>query len=297
MVSKKVVGVFIPAYNEEKTIYRVIKEAVNEIKALGFVPKVIVVDDGSSDKTAQEARRAGAMVVSHPRNFGLAETYRTGMREILKINPDYILQTDADAQYLAEDIPKLLQPLIDGKADLVLGSRFKGTIEEMPWLKRLGNKMFSKVISNISGYNISDGQTGFRAFLPEIAEKIEVRSDHTYTQEVILRAAEQKYRIIEVPIYFAKRADGKSRLISNPFDYAKRATLNLLRVYRDHQPLKFFGWIGLLLILPSLLFGIWLVYLHLTEGVSGHVPMQILTMILFLSGLQIILFGFMADKK
>jgi len=288
---------FIPAYNEEKTIGKVIKEARLILESQGYDSEILVVNDGSSDKTALKAKRAGAIVIDHNCNKGLAEAYRTGMRELLKLKPNFIVQTDGDGQYLAKDILKLLKPIISGKADLVLGSRFKGTIEKMPLLKRLGNKAFSRVISSISGIKISDGQTGFRAFIPEVASKINVGSDHTYTQEVILRAAKQNFKIKEIPIFFAKRIDGKSRLMSNPFEYAYRAIINLLRVYRDHQPLKFFGRTGLIVLIPGLLLGLYTIYQWLTQGFVGSVAKPVLSTLFVLLGFQIVMFGFLADIK
>jgi len=254
-----------------------------------------VLDDGSTDKTALIAKKENAMVVSHPRNFGLAETFRTEMKEALKLNPEIIIHIDADGQYYPKEIPLMIKKVRKGN-DLVLASRFSGKIEEMPLLKRLGNKAFSKVISNITGQKITDAQTGFRAFNKKVAE-LEIRANYTYTQEQIIRAVKEKLIVKEIPCVFRKRTGGASRLISNPFDYALKAGLNLFRVYRDYAPLKFFGLIGLSLFGIGFLIGLYLVYLHLTSGIEGHIALMILTMILIVTGLQVILFGFLADMK
>ncbi len=293
-LDNKLICVFIPALNEEKTISNVIGDIK---KLLGRNIKIIVVDDGSTDETSLIAKREGAVVVRHSVNKGLAEAYRTGMKEILKLKPDLIIQTDADGQYLASEMPKLLEPLIKDEADLVLGSRFKGKIEKMPLIKRLGNKAFSRLISNITGLKISDGQTGFRAFLPCIAEKIKVMSDYTYTQEVILRASMQKFRIVEVPVTFLKRKDGKSRLMNNSFHYAQNAMINILRVYRDFKPLKFFGFFGLSSMFIGLIIGLYLIYQWFTIGYVGSTAKPILSVLFLTTGLQLILFGFLADMK
>jgi len=295
MVTK--LGIFIPAYNEAKTIGRVVRDIFSIFKGKDFDVHVVVVNDGSKDETAIEAERAGAKVISHQRNRGLAEAYRTGMRALLEINPDLIIQTDADGQYLAKDMPKLIRPLLKGEADFVLGSRFKGFIEEMPWLKRFGNKAFSRVISSITGLSISDGQTGFRAFTPAVAREIKVYSDHTYTQEVIIRAAERNFKIKEIPIFFARREDGSSRLMSNPLGYARRAFINLFRVYRDHQPLKFFGIFGLISVLAGTVIGAFLLYQYFTQGFITSLAKPILSALFLLFGFQLILFGFMADMN
>ncbi len=285
----------IPAYNEEKTISNIISDIHKALKE-EFNYKIIVVDDGSKDNTVNVAKDAGATVFSSPINYGLAETFRREMKKALELNADIIVHIDADGQYLASEIPKLVIPIIEKKADLVLGSRFKGKIESMPLLKRAGNKAFSKVISNITKLKISDGQTGFRAFTKEVAQNINIISNHTYTQEQILKGARQKYRILEVPVYFAKRS-GKSRLIKNPFEYAIRAWINIIRIYRDYEPLRFFGRIGMFLLLVTFIIGIYFVYLHFTEGIQGHLGLFLSTILLFFSGLQIIIFGLLADMN
>jgi glycosyltransferase involved in cell wall biosynthesis len=217
------------------------------------------------------------------------------MREALKFKPEIIVHIDADGQYDPKEIPLLIKEVRKGN-DLVLASRFKGKIEEMPLIKRIGNKAFSKVISNITGQKITDAQTGFRAFNKKVAE-LTIRGNYTYTQEQIIRAIKEKLKVKEIACTFRKRSEGKSRLISNPIDYALKAGINLFRVYRDYAPLKFFGLIGLALFGLGFFIGLYLIFLHLTSGIQGHIALMILTMILIVTGLQIILFGFLADMK
>lgn len=286
--------VTIPAYNEEKSIGNVVGDIKNIMEEAKYNYKVLVIDDGSKDKTAEAAKKAGAVVYSHPYNYGLAETFRTEIKKCLELNADIIVHIDADGQYKAYEIPKLIKEVENGY-DLVLGSRFLGKIEHMPLLKRLGNKAFSKVISNITNVRISDGQTGFRAFKKNVA-KLGIISNHTYTQEQIIRAVRNKFKIKEVPVYFGRR-DGKSRLISNPFEYAMKAWTNILRVYRDYEPLRFFGYTGSLFLVSGTLIGLWLVYNFIKTGIVGHIPLTILSTLLVVIGIQIILFGFFADMN
>ena len=287
--------VTIPAYNEERTLGGVLKSIKDVMESAKYSYKILVVDDGSKDRTAEVAKKAGAVVVSHPKNYGLAETFRTEMKKCLELGADVIVHTDADGQYRASEIPTLIKKVGEGY-DLVLGSRFKGKIESMPLIKRFGNRAFSRVISNITGTKISDGQTGFRAFNRKLAEEIRIESNHTYTQEQIIRAVREKFKIAEVPAYFARRGGGtKSRLMRNPFDYAIRAWINIFRVYRDYQPLKFFGYLSLLVFVPGIIIGIWLVSLWIRFGVIGHLPLVMLTVLLIVMGVQIALFGFLAD--
>jgi glycosyltransferase involved in cell wall biosynthesis len=259
--------------------------------------EIIVVDDGSKDGTAKAAAREKATGISLPYNYGLSEAYRVETEEALSRGADVIVLIDSDGQYMASEIPKLLEPLRKKEADLVLGSRFEGTIESMPLVKRIGNKAFSKVISNIIRFHVSDCQTGFRAFTRDFAEKIKITSTHTYTQEMVIKAVKEKFRIKEVPIHFHKRKDGKSRLISNPFSYAAKAWLNIFRIYRDYEPLKFFGMIGLLFLGAGFLLGVYLVWHYMLFGSVGKTPTLMLTLLLMTSGIQILLFGFLADKK
>lgn len=287
--------VTIPAYNEEDTIGKLISDIKKIMSNKRYNYKIIVVDDGSEDRTAVFAKKAGAIVYSHPKNYGLAEVFKTEIAKSLELNPDIIVHIDADAQYQPKEIPKLVEEVKKGY-DLVLGSRFKGKIEEMPLIKRIGNMSFSKAVSQIVDFQISDAQTGFRAFTKKVAEEIPITSNHTYTQEQIIRAVKEKFKIKEVPIYFAKR-DGKSRLIANTFGYALRAWINIIRTYRDYEPLKFFGIIGAFIFGLGLLIGLYLIYLHFTTGIIGHFALIMLDILILSIGLQIIIFGFIADMS
>lgn len=281
----------IPAYNEEKTIGKVIDNIKKVMHSKSY--KILVVDDGSTDNTAQISKKHGAKVVSHQRNQGLAQTFRTEMKECLKLKPKIIVHTDADGQYLAEEIPKLILKVEEGY-DLVLGSRFKGKIESMSLLKKIGNKLFSKTISWLTKLKISDAQTGFRAFKKEVAENIDIISTYTYTQEQIIKAVKQNFKIIEIPAYFAKR-DGQSKLMKNPFHYAVRAWINLFRVFRDYEPLKFFITLGIIPFIAGFIIGLFMLYNFITYGSIKHIPLTLLSILLITTGVQIILFGFLAD--
>ncbi len=292
--------VTIPAYNEGKTIGMLIQKIKKVLDGKKYNHEIMVVDDGSTDNTRDVAERAGAEVFSHQRNFGLAETFRTEMERVAKKKADVIVHIDADMQYLPEEMPSLLEPIAEGKADLVLGSRFLGKIEKMPLIKKWGNRAFSRVITNITGIKITDGQTGFRAFTKKVAEEIKITSTHTYTQEMIIRAVKNKYRIKEVPVTFKKREGGGSRLMSNPLSFAVKAWVNIIRVYRDYEPLKFFGGFGLFLMSIGLLIGIYILWLLFNSGfgfIDTKIPTILLGTLFFLGGLQILLFGFLADKK
>jgi len=226
----------IPAFNEEKTIGKVIQEIKHVMNKSHYSNNylILVVDDGSSDKTVDEAIQAGAFVYSHKENKGLAETFQTEINICLTLEAEIIVHTDADGQYNAKEILKLIKEVENGN-DLVLGSRIKGTIEDMSLIKNVGNRAFALVISCMIGRFVSDTQTGFRAFTQKVAREIPIISTHTYTQEQIIRAARMKFSIKEVPICFAKRSDGGSRLMKSPFEYAIRAWKNIIRVIISTQ--------------------------------------------------------------
>ncbi len=291
----KNIVISIPSYNEEKSIGLVINAIKQVMSKSKYKYKILVVDDGSRDKTAGVAKKYGAVVYSHPYNYGLAEAFRTEMKKALELKADVIVHTDADGQYLAQEIPILIKEMENGY-DLVLGSRFRGRIEYMPLIKRIGNKAFSRVISKITRLKITDAQTGFRAFTKEVA-KLNIISNHTYTQEQIIKAVHNKFKIKEIPVTFIKRKTGQSRLLRNPFEYAIKAWINLFRIYRDYRPLMFFGSFGLFFLSIGFLIGLYLLILFILTERVGHLPLTMASVLLILLGVQIIFFGFLADMR
>lgn len=284
----------IPAFNEERTIGRVITEIKNVMddSIYRYNYKILVLNDGSKDKTAEISKKHGAIVVSHKRNQGLAQTFIDEVKEFLGLDADIMVHTDADGQYPAIFIPKLLEKIEIGY-DLVLGSRFRGKIEKMPFMKKLGNMAFAYVFTALTRRKITDSTTGFRAFTREVAERIEFINTFTYTQEQILKAAKLKFKIREIPILARKTR--QSRLFKGPLQYAVKAWINIFRIYRDYNPLKFFGKIGLFMFLLGFIIGLYFIYLHFTTGITGHLGLLFLMLLLIFSGIQIIFFGFLAD--
>ncbi|MEK6940120.1 MAG: glycosyltransferase family 2 protein [Nanoarchaeota archaeon] len=289
---KPFIIISIPAYNEERDIGRTILEIKEALKVTSYHYKILVLNDGSKDQTAKIAQEHGAIVVSHRRNKGLAETFRSEMKECLERKADIIVHTDADGQYHPRHIPQLIEKVQQGY-DLVLGSRFRGRIQYMPLTKRIGNILFSKVLSSLTKIRITDSTTGFRAFTAELAREIDFINTFTYTQEQIIKAAKQGFKITEIPI--DSRRTRKSRLFKNPFQYAVKAWINIFRIYRNYEPLQFFGKIGLSFFSIGIILGIWLVYRFITLGNVGRLPTTVLSALFMLVGIQIVLFGFLAD--
>lgn len=225
---KKLV-IIMPACNEEKSVGSVIKRIPTSLPLL--FSTFVVIDDRTGDNTASVAKKAGAKVVDLGPNVGLANAFKAGLKEALKENADVIVIIDADGQYLPEDIPRLVTPILAGEADVVLGSRFAGRIEEMPLVKKIGNKLFTWITRKITGVLVTDSQTGFRAMTKDVAKNLEITSDYTYTQEMIIDAAYKGFRIKEKPIFFAKRRYGKSRLIPNLHTYALKVIKTIVKCY------------------------------------------------------------------
>ncbi len=285
--------VMIPAYNEEEAIASVIKEIPRD--CCGEV-EVVVIDDGSTDDTYNEAMKAGAdRVIRFKKNKGLAPAFRAGLEKALSLGADIIVNTDADGQYDGIEIPKLIKPILDNKADVVLGSRVMGTIEDMPLEKKIGNRIATYVTSLLCGRYISDAQTGFRAFTREVALRLNVLSNYTYVQETLMQLSHMNVIMVEVPITFRKRS-GRSRLISSVFNYAKRAGITIVRTYRDYHPLMTFLYIDGVIILAGLATGAIVVYHFLTTGaVEGRLPMALLSVLLLVLGFQVLVVSLLAD--
>ena len=283
----------IPAYNEERTIGRVIDEIKEVMNKTKYNYKILVLNDGSSDNTSKIAKKKGAIVYSNKKNLGLIETFKIEMKKCIDLGGDIIIHTDADGQYLARDIPRLIKGIENGY-DIVIGSRFRIRNRNLPFLKNIGNRAFALVFSNIMKKRITDTTSGFRAFTKEIA-KINLINDFTYTQEQLIRAYKMNYKVGEIAI--KTRKTRKSRLFRHPLEYAFKAWINIFRIYRDYKPLSFFGITGLFLFSIGILIGLYFIFLHITSGIKGHLGLLFLMLLLIFSGIQIILFGFLADMN
>jgi glycosyltransferase involved in cell wall biosynthesis len=285
----------IPAYNEEETIGKVINEIPRRIEGIDRID-VLVINDGSTDNTVEEALKAGAdKIVSHKKNLGLGISFRDGLEEGLKMGAGIIVNIDADFQYNAKEIPRLIEPIVNGKADMVLGDRQIDELDHMPMGKKLGNKLATWVTRKVTGLPIKDAQTGFRAFTREAALRMNLTSNYTYVQETLIQAANKNLTVEQIPIEFRER-EGKSRLISSLFGYAKSAGNTIIRSYRDYQPFKVFTVMGIAIIVIGLITGFRvLIHYFATGMVTPYLPSAVLTTVLIIVGLQVIVLGWLAD--
>jgi len=268
--------ILIPAYNEEATIKKVIEEIPKSIELIREI-EVIVIDDGSSDNTAQIARDSDAIVYSFIQNQGLAKTISFGFEKCIEHNADILVILDADFQYDSKEIPLILKPIMEDRADIVLGDRQVKKLDHMPLQKRIGNQMISKVVSRMVGQKINDGQTGFRAFNKNALNKLHIFSGYTYTQETLLQAKYKGLKLVEIPVTFRRRAD-ESRLISNIFTYAFKTVSLIASTVAFYNSFKFFAFFSVILFGFGLGFSAYLLnHLYTTGGISPHYPLTVLT--------------------
>jgi len=287
---RKKVIVVIPTRNEEQSIGSVISD-IRAVASENYLNVGILVVDDSDDGTRDVAQSYGALVVpGEGRSLGAA-MYK-GVKKAARMRADVILSIDGDGQFDPYEMPKLIQPILNNEADLVLGSRFIGSIEyDMPFVNRIGNKILNWIVRRITGTGITDAQTGFRAMNWEVAVNLEMLGTHTYVQETVIDAHEKGYRILEVPVRFRKRQHGKSRVVSSVWRYAM-ATLPVL-ILRAGLHQRIFPLIGIGFTSLGLIYGISVV---LSEGFNisrlyARIPALILTTLMLIAGLMLMLFG------
>ena len=284
----------IPCYNEEKTLPVTYKEIPESIGGIDEI-EILVINDGSTDNTVETAKNLGIKhIVSHSKNLGLARAFDTGLKTSIKLGADIIVNLDADNQYKASDIEKLIQPVLNKEADIVIGARPIEKIRSFSPLKKLLQKTGSYVMRKISGADVLDAPSGFRAFSKNAAMKINIFDNYTYTMETIIQAQYKGLTIKSVPIGVNENLR-PSRLVKNNFDYIKRSIFTMLRFIIIYRPFRFFMKISLLLFFFGLLLGLRFLYFYITESGEGHIQSLILCAILILVGVQSLFFAVIAD--
>lgn len=245
----------IPAFNEAETIGDVIRQIPHEINGVDEI-RIIVVNDGSTDNTSQKAD--ADYIIHHPSNMGLGQSFIDGIKKALEIGADIIVNIDADGQHDPSDIPRLLNPILVGDCDIVIGSRYMNSSKlEMPKIKDWGNRFFTKIVSWAIGKPFSDTQSGFRAYSREAILNLTLFSKFTYTQETLIDLSIKGMRIMEVPITIKPRR-GKSRIVKNWYTYGFKALAIVLQTLRDNRPLAFFGTLGIIALLMGFSTGIFI---------------------------------------
>lgn len=258
----------IPAFNEEESIGQVLDRMPSAIAGIDEI-QVLVVDDGSRDRTVELARAGGAVVVSHQQNRGVGAAFRTGVAKATDLDADIIVTIDADGQFNPDDIPRLIAPIIAGEADFVTASRFMDAtlIPEMPAAKKWGNDFMARWVSTMIRQRFYDVSCGFRAYSRNAFLRLNLLGDFTYTHEVFLTLAFSELAIKEVPVQVrGVREHGQSRVASNLWHYGWRTASIILKTYRDYRPLRFFSRIGLAMGGIGFLFFLFLMSVKMRTG-------------------------------
>lgn len=284
----------IPALNEEGTIAETIRAIPRRIPGISSV-QVMVIDDGCTDRTPEVARQAGAdHVLQMSSHVGLARAFSAGIEEALMLGADIIVNTDADNQYCADDIPKLLRPILDRRAQIVIGSRPIREIDSFSPLKKALQRLGSWVVRKASGSDVPDAPSGFRAYSRDAAARLCVINTYTYTLETIIQAGRKNIPMTSVPVR-VNRVTRPSRLFRGTAEYVGRSAKTILRVFVIYAPLRFFMALAALVALPGLGGIVRFLYFYVTDGGAGHVQSLILSGVLM--GVATILFavGVLAD--
>lgn len=284
----------IPCYNEEETLAIALDALPRKIEGIDVI-EYLIINDGSTDKTVEVARNWGVnYVVNFKRNKGLAKGFMAGVDACLRNDADIIVNTDADNQYCADDIEKLVRPILEGRTDIVIGARPIDQVQHWSPLKKKLQHFGSYVVRKASGTDIPDAPSGFRAYSREAAMHLNVINEYTYTLETIVQAGQSKIAMESVPVRTNEELR-PSKLFNSMFGYVRRSMVTILRSYMMYKPMKFFGIIGGGVFALGTILGLrFLYYFFLGDG-SGHIQSLILCSTLILLGSETIILGFLAS--
>ena len=285
----------IPCLNEAATLPATLADLPTHVPGIDVI-EVLVIDDGSRDDTAGVARAHGVRhVVRFRRRKGLAAAFSAGIDASLKAGADIIVNTDADNQYVGDGIARLVEPLLSGQADIVIGDRNIKEIRTMSWHKKLLQRLGSWTVRQVSGTEVPDTTSGFRAYTRDAALQMTIVSEFSYTLETIIQAGKKRMAIAHVEIATNPRTR-PSRLFDSMFSYLKRSAATIVRIYAMYEPLKIFTYIGTALFLGGFAISLrFLYYWWYDSGDQGKVQSLILAATLMIVGFQVVLIGLMAD--
>ena len=284
----------IPCFNEEQDLAITLGELPRKLEGIDKI-EWLVINDGSTDKTAEVAKDNGVdHIINFSHNKGLAKAFMGGLIESLKLGADIIVNLDADNQYCAEDIPRLIEPILEGEAEIVIGERPISQTVYFSNTKKILQKIGSSVVRLLSNTQVPDAPSGFRAISRDAAFQINVFNDYTYTLEMIIEAGQKGIPIRSVPIRTNKPLR-ESRLITSVTKYIGYSALTIIRSFITYKPLKFFFILGSILLTSGFLVGVRWLILFLGGPQGSSIPSLILTAILLIFGFQLIIFGLIAD--
>lgn len=284
----------IPCYNEAETLEVALNDLPKHINGIDEI-EYLIINDGSKDNTAEVARNWGVhYIVNFKSNKGLAKGFMAGMDACLRNGADIIVNTDADNQYCGADIEKLVRPILEGKADMVIGERPIDETEHFSPLKKKLQHLGSWVVRKASKTDVPDAPSGFRAYSRDAALTLNVVNEYTYTLETIVQAGRNKMSLTSVPIKTNEDLR-PSRLFNSMFGYIKKSVITILRAYLMYRPLMFFSIIGGISFVSGVAIGIrFLVYMLMGNG-NGHIQSLILASMLIMLGFMTLVVGLLAD--
>lgn len=286
----------IPCYNEAKTLSIALSALPRKVEGFDKV-EWLIINDGSTDDTVKVAKECGVdYILNFKKNQGLAKGFMAGIKECLRQGADVIVNTDADNQYEAKDIPKLTQPILEGRAEYVIGARPINQIKHFSPVKKFLQKLGSWVVRKASGTDIPDAPSGFRAMSRECAMQLNVYSEYTYTLETIIQAGQKNMAIMSVPIRTNEDLR-PSRLVKSMSSYIKKSILTIIRIFVVYKPFKFFMSIAIALFGLGFLLGLRFLYFLITGSGDGHIQSVVLAGVLMGMGFQTGLIAFIADLQ
>jgi glycosyltransferase involved in cell wall biosynthesis len=283
----------IPCLNEEQFLPQTLAGIPRRIDGVESV-QVLVIDDGSTDRTSEVARAHGAdHVVRFSKRRGLAQGFMAGLDASLKLGADVIVNIDADNQYDGAEIPRLIAPILEGRAEMVVGDRGVSEVAHFSWTKRRLQTLGSWVVRKVSGTGVPDVTSGFRALTREAALRIYIVSEFSYTLESIIQAGKKHLAVAHLPI--SAQQTRPSRLFASTWEYVKRSGATILRIYAMYEPFKVFILLGSALFGAGLLLGLRYAYFWWLGDIRGHLQSAILSVLLLILGFQTLQWGIMAD--
>jgi glycosyltransferase involved in cell wall biosynthesis len=284
----------IPCFNEEGTLALTLSELPRKLEGIDHI-EILIVNDGSTDNTRGVARMAGAHhIISFRERQGLAKAFSAGLDEAIRLGADIIVNTDADNQYLADDIQTLIDPILRNRAEFVIGTRPIDEIDDFSWFKKFCQKLGSRVVSKMAGAHVPDATSGFRAFSRSAAMRLHVFSAYTYTLETIIQAATQGILIKTVPIRVNPQLR-PSRLVKSIFSYMRKSALTLIRISITYRAFEFFCVPGIIMLTAGILLGVRFLLFYFNGFGQGHLQSTVLCGILIVAGCSFILAGLITD--
>ena len=284
----------IPCYNEAETLEVALNDMPKSLEGIDAI-EYLIINDGSKDNTVEVAKKWGVHhIVNFKQNKGLAKGFMAGLDGCLRNGADIIVNTDADNQYCGEDIAALIRPILEGKADMVVGARPIDETEHFSFIKKKLQHFGSWAVRMASGTDIPDATSGFRAFSRDAAMRINVVNDFTYTLETIVQAGREKIAITSVPVRTNEELR-PSRLFQSVWSYVKKGMLTILRAYMMYKPLKSFTLLSIPPIIVGLAIGFRFLYYFVLHNSGGHVQSLILACTLIIMGYLTFMIGLVAD--